>query len=82
MPTPPEALMPDSRTAKRPKRRPMRRVLSNIDGHVHWDGPGLVGWQTLCGEVDRVPGTFTATTARVCCRACIDVVAHVRSAHV
>ncbi len=61
------------------KRTPARHVLSIIDARVHLDGPALVGWHTLCGEVDQAGAKFERTAASVNCPSCIDVIAHVES---
>lgn len=44
---------------------------------VHYDGPSLVGWQTLCGHVDRSDYTWISTTRRANCPGCLDVRKHV-----
>lgn len=46
-------------------------------GLVHYDGPSLVGWQTLCGHVDRVDFEWKDTNKRVNCQGCLDVLRHV-----
>lgn len=46
-------------------------------GLVHYDGPGLVGWATLCGHVDRNDYTWVSTTKRANCPGCLDVRKHV-----
>lgn len=47
-------------------------------GHkfVHYDAPGILGWDTLCGHVDRTDYRWKTTKAKVNCNACLAVVAH------
>lgn len=43
---------------------------------VHHDAPGIMGWQTLCGHVDRTDYRWKKTREKVDCRACLAIVAH------
>lgn len=45
---------------------------------VHYEGPGLVAWATLCGHVDRLDYKWEQTNKRVNCPGCLDVVRHVK----
>lgn len=48
------------------------------NGRVHYDGPFLTGWQTLCGHVDRTDFDWFETPAKVNCPGCLAVIKHIK----
>lgn len=47
---------------------------------IHHDGPGLLGWDTLCGHVDRTDYRWVETRAKANCHACQAVITHAAAA--
>lgn len=44
---------------------------------VHYLGPGILGWDTLCGHIDRVDYRWRLTKSKVNCAGCLSVITHV-----
>lgn len=45
---------------------------------VHIDAPGILGWASLCGHVDRNDYRWQDTRTKANCHACLAVVKHVK----
>lgn len=55
------------------------RVHASTDNEIHWTGPGLMGWGTLCGHIDIVGCVYTPTIAPVNCKGCLSVCDHAKT---